>query len=567
MAGKTNDNESAIDKTSFYWVANCGICHAGGGPGEFDRDGELLYDLSTGQFGYEALGKSADDVTLDGDYAFLNPQTGEVSAARWDVTGLSEPDCLLCHRAERAIVDGKNMNWIWRSASLRGGAALVDDAGESVPAFAAASAAGQGWVSSVVLADLPGKPPKATSLQVDYSVGVADGSLLAAADGSLSLSGTSITEQPRDYSCWGCHAIADQKKRGRTWFNADHDVHYAGFNKLTDNDSANDVSPTDSTACTYCHPSGSDHNIVKGNAFSGSVTNELDYAGLLSCRDCHDAGSATRDPNAPAFTSAIHTTATHLDVMSCQFCHIPHRLQAAQLVVDNSLTGSTVAYNTDQFLSADPLDPANEDRSIWFPAFKLKADQDGTEHLFPNKLLLSAWWGDWDKNGTPGDLSDDVIEPIFLWRVRQITGGAPLDGVTDDYGDGQPEVNRLEEIASYLAALKGNDSYGRQVATNPVLVRGGRIWHDDPDADTGVGSFEYEGTGIDTESSHPFSTDHNVLPASVALGSTSCGECHTSFNDGAPTPVFDRLILIDPFGPDGQPVYQTVRQMTGIDPF
>jgi len=38
------------------------------------------------------------------------------------------------------------------------------------------------------------------------------------------------------------------------------------------------------------------------------------------------------------------------------------------------------------------------------------------------------------------------------------------------------------------------------------------------------------------------------------------------YNGNLPVPVFDRLILIDPYGPDGQPVYETVRQLTGVDP-
>ena len=68
MAGKTNANASQIDKTSFWWTGLCGICHPGGGPTEFDRDGEQYYDAKTGQFGYEKLGKTAGQVTLDGDY-------------------------------------------------------------------------------------------------------------------------------------------------------------------------------------------------------------------------------------------------------------------------------------------------------------------------------------------------------------------------------------------------------------------------------------------------------------------------------------------------------------------
>jgi hypothetical protein len=158
------------------------------------------------------------------------------------------------------------------------------------------------------------------------------------------------------------------------------------------------------------------------------------------------------------------------------------------------------------------------------------------------------------------------VRPIPLWRVRAITKGAALEGVTDDNGDGKPEVNRLEEIKLYIDALKANDKYGNPVATNPVLIRGGSIWHEDANEPEGVGHFEYHGTGIKTESSHPFSVNHNVLDSKQALGAKSCSECHASGGGSVPTPVFDRLVLVDPWGPDGQPVYKTVAELTGVDP-
>ncbi|MGB2987638.1 MAG: hypothetical protein WBE26_17370, partial [Phycisphaerae bacterium] len=44
LAAKENANESEIDQTAFAWIRDCSSCHPGGGPGEFDRDGQLLYD-------------------------------------------------------------------------------------------------------------------------------------------------------------------------------------------------------------------------------------------------------------------------------------------------------------------------------------------------------------------------------------------------------------------------------------------------------------------------------------------------------------------------------------------
>ena len=248
--------------------------------------------------------------------------------------------------------------------------------------------------------------------------------------------------------------------------------------------------------------------------------------------------------------------------MSCEFCHIPYKQGSADLVVDNATTGSTIAYKTADLLSADPLDPQGADKTRWYPAFRAKVDKDGVSRLFPVKRLLSVWWGDWDDRGTPADLTDDIIKPIPLWRVRQGLSGVAAN---DDNGDGKAEVNTTAEIQGHMAALRGNDSYGVQIAASPVLVKGGMVWFE-----TGgvLQSFDYEDEGVHTESSHPFSVNHNVLPPSEALGSTGCGECHASMNGGQPTPVFDRDVLVDPFREsDGIPQYSTVSKLTGVSPF
>ena len=39
LAAKENASPSNMDQTAFAWVRDCGGCHTGGGPGEFDRDG------------------------------------------------------------------------------------------------------------------------------------------------------------------------------------------------------------------------------------------------------------------------------------------------------------------------------------------------------------------------------------------------------------------------------------------------------------------------------------------------------------------------------------------------
>jgi hypothetical protein len=283
--------------------------------------------------------------------------------------------------------------------------------------------------------------------------------------------------------------------------------------------------------------------------------------------------SPNRHPEAPEIPNPVTSDEIHrvpgYDFMSCQSCHIPYGLVSALLFRDITIPGAVGT--TTQYLSADPLNPSDPDKSRWYPTFLWKVDQDGVERLFPVNIWITIYWGDWDQNGTPDDLTDDIIAPINVWRIDQVTGG-PLPIVTDDNHDGQLEINRPEEILAYIEVLKGNDSHGRPVALNPVLVKGKSIWYADPEAPLGVSAMAHEGTGIAMDAWYPYlwGMDHNVRPKEEALGYArpghpyeGCWDCHSQ---SMTAPVTDRWILIDPYGPDGQPIYQTVRGLAGMNP-
>jgi len=585
LASKVNPHESRIDYGSFGWIAGCSGCHAGGGQGEFDRDGMRYYDPGTQQWGFQAMGKTAQQTLddLDGDYFYhdAGPSGATPQIAPWDQTGLSEPDCLLCHRADGSRTTSVVASRSRRASVIGSKTNLVDSAGSPVPAFAAAATAGQGWFSHINLS--PEAGPRV--LQIDYSVGVTDGSLLENPDGTVSLRPTALQPLPTDMVCFGCHEGGAQDKRGATWFD-DRLVHFAGLNKRRDEDATNDVADEQSTTCSYCHPGGLHHNFAKGNAMSLWFRDELDWVNMRSCRDCHLSELPNGDPNPlkhPDSPAVPGNVQAHLigftddpedkgpmKVLSCQACHIPYALLYAQCVADQSLTGRGIGYNTDVFYSADPLHPSNPDKSRWYPAMRLKQDSDGVYRYFPHNRRVVTWWADWQTNDTPDYYADDLVVPIIPWRVQQATGGQPLPVVTDDNGDGRMEVNRPEEILAYIQALKGTDSYGRQIAANPVLVKGRKLWYEDPASPGVVATFEYEGSGIIAELSTRYEMDHNILPKEESLGfnatdpSVGCTDCHRPLLHDAP--FTDRLILVDPWGPDGQPVYETIRERTGLNP-
>src|SRR4030042_2175513 len=93
LAKKGNPNFSEIDKSSFYFVQNCGGCHPGGGWAEYDRKGKLYYDEETKNLGYKLSG---DDPMFDGDYSSFSEGNAGYGAP-WEQSGVSEADCLICH--------------------------------------------------------------------------------------------------------------------------------------------------------------------------------------------------------------------------------------------------------------------------------------------------------------------------------------------------------------------------------------------------------------------------------------------------------------------------------------
>jgi hypothetical protein len=354
------------------------------------------------------------------------------------------------------------------------------------------------------------------------------------------------------------------------WFD-ERDIHYRKFTRTQDEDPHNDIPAEKATVCVQCHPGLLDHNAAKGNSFQLQYRNELDWVDFRSCRDCHMEDSPVAHPDAPEVPGSVvvHLTGDMMNVLSCQTCHIPYALTESALFKDITIPGSVGL--TSDYLSADPLNPSAPDRSRWYPALRWKEDSDGVERLFPCNVWINIYFGEWDQKDTPGDLSDDIIAPITTWRFTSVVGPEPLPIVEDDDGDGRLEINTPEEILAYFDVLRGTDPNGVQVAANPVLVRGHRVWYEDPGAPGGVSSFEHEGTGIPM-TSYPYiwGMHHNVLAQEESWGAyvtnpaEGCLDCHRPLT--LDTPVFDRLILIDPNDPDEGALYETVRERVGLNP-
>jgi len=298
-----------MDKPSFYWAKVCGVCHPGGGPSEYDREGNRYDEFARDPKNFI---QPKGDNFLDGDYY----------QSDWVKSGVSEADCLMCHL--------KGYDWKSRALAIRGGF------------FSAAPTIGAGWYKDIET----DKPPlssiqtKAVSFSIDYGrIDIADPENLA----------KQITREVPDTNCWACHVEPDRKKRGRSW------------------DAMTDVHKAKGLDCIYCHPGGEDHEIAKGDALVGSVRDDIDN-GMQTCTECHLEGKDSRAPKPEHPFSDIH-----IEKMTCESCHIPYKDTPATAAIDNATTGKTIHYLTSRLISNDPLNPAYRlagiSKTRWYPAF------------------------------------------------------------------------------------------------------------------------------------------------------------------------------------------------------
>lgn len=325
-----------------------------------------------------------------------------------------------------------------------------------------------------------------------------------------------IIRKPPDENCWFCHAISDGKKRGRQW-SPETDIHNSkGLN------------------CVTCHPSDKEHNFAKGNTIQETARDDLDNT-MHSCEDCHYKG---KDKRAPKYRHPF--SPKHMRRIACQTCHIPFQTASADLVYDLS-TGLAVVYETSRFLSSDPLDPQKRMTDLgpnaWYPAVR-----EFKGRIVPAKSLIVIYWGDLNEETR-------VVKPIFLWKIR----GLKKPPLEDDNGDGIPEMNSLNEIKTFLSALKEKDKFGNPVATRPVLVKGGFLYRLD-------GKGEVEKIKHEQAESLDFSLSHNIVSGSSVIGSRGCQDCHSTNS-----PFFLRKVLVDPYDEKGIPVYIETWERLGMD--
>lgn len=511
LADKANASAAAIHLTSFTFITQgCGKCHPGGGPLEFDRDGQR-YDLRMRDpaSGFTAGG----DNRLDGDY----------HRARWAETGVLEADCLMCHLPEYSV---KQRNEQLNQLNFR---------------WAATAGAG--------LARVTGAVANHQTPQVAYDLKQFDtGGRVRAR----------IVTQPRNETCLNCHAQPGWKKRGAD-FRARTDVHLRAGLRCVDCHSAG------SNAHDPRINGREVHHIAKGDDPGGRVRDDLDNS-VRDCSHCHSTGEF----GAPIATHAW-LPPLHLETIACQTCHTPEKLvMPIQLQASDVFNPDPwIDPGGKQLWTFYGVDGTY--RNHYGLLNVMGYDDKPTERfrpvlarykgrIYPVNRIHSAWPAI-ETDGRPGLMQPRPSDVHGMWKAhRDDPRQHPeLAAIRDDNDDGVIEVNRPEEVDALITALTrhlraiGGLPEGRRVvwAANERVYRSGTEFRVIPKAEWEASPFA---------NVHKY--NHDTAPARAALGAGGCTDCHA-----ANSPFFDRPVLLTAFSPeDGKPRWTPNRMLLGYPP-
>ncbi len=383
----------------------CSVCHPGGGPAEYDRNGNR-YDA----FAYDPKNGivSGGANHLDGDYF----------KAKWAESGVIEADCLICHLKD---YDMKKRNAQVKAFNFR---------------WAATAGAGFGEVEGSVM---EGGTPK-----------VAYNPFMFQKDGKVILP---VIKEVQNKNCLFCHYGSDWKKRGSS-YNYRTDVHIRAGLRCTD------CHLTGRYAEDPRIKGKEEHQIGKGDDPGDFVRDDMDNT-IRQCEDCHMKGIL----NAP-IPRHNGFPPLHFERISCQTCHIPWRQVKAALVQDASLFNSShrivpPAKRIWNFYGPDitPWNYYGFERGYpegLQPFFKYRPVLGKyKDKIYPLNRVYTLWIG--IKTDGEKGINQPYMKDVFLMWKKHLADPEKvypeLRVVNDDNRDGFPEVNRPVEIKALLAAV------------------------------------------------------------------------------------------------------------------
>ena len=506
--GSAANFAKAVDNSIAGQLRDCAECHVGGGAMQYpiaDRDNE--YDNAVeGAGNYTAYSHFIDIYDEDGD-----GDKDEVLPANWNVSGVMEMDCLMCH------MDG--YSWSDRRA------AIVDGQ------LAASAAVGAGLATA--------SGTSQTSITMAYDANAVDGG--AGANVTLNTATMAkIDGAPAPENCSGCHFdmhAVDWKKRGSAWSgDATHEVHTSigcmGCHERTDNTEI--MTALQSVNLEAWDGSGTSallgHDPTKGNIVFSSLWNKTDTKDAKTCASCHTANPSVEaygaaDP-ASAHTAAGLTgnfitngldgvaDASHLDVMHCDACHarkLGHGPTAAQ---GGDTHGSLYEWGTGAAW-VDSTGPDHEGRLTVHDTRNIERTVEGNQirtwdgsKIINASSLVTMFWRDKDQDadGTCSQVGGPYVD------INADGCAGAMDPVLPTHIMGAMTDNSLHEL-TYDGNITDAKIDAQRAAIKDYLTNTAGI-------NATNAKLKLSWMGV------LFRSNHGIAPAASAWGAGGCSDCH-----------------------------------------
>jgi thiosulfate reductase cytochrome b subunit len=373
--------DERIDLSTSEWLQILGARHAGGGPGVYSREGEVLTDLEVTQ----------DDPETN----TIDPVSGELVPWNWSGSGMVEMNCFLCHTPSpnneariQALADGE---FRWASTATLLGSGIVNQQGSeyqwNADAFDADGDLSKEFVAiqdptndncgqchGLVHDDLE-DPIITTGCLPDRWMTVTSGQIIS----------------PQRLSDSGLN-LADKEDLTRTWdIHAERlllctDCHYSLNNPVyyqeTDETSPEHLlfDPRRLEIGEYLYQPL--HQFARGQSAESTVAPELKDT-MRRCESCHSI-EPTHD--------WLPYKERHVAALSCESCHIPKMYSPTVQQFD-----WTVLYPDDEpgkicrgvegeHATADTLITGFE------PVLLMRENVDGNRQLSPYNMVTSWYW-------------------------------------------------------------------------------------------------------------------------------------------------------------------------------
>jgi len=373
--------DDTVDLTTAEWVQLFGVRHAGGGPAQYDQDGNLLTTIAPDAGNVEAS---------------IIDENGKTVSWNWEESGTVEMNCFLCHMTspnndarKKALSDGEfqwantatllgtgiveyeDGEWVWNTNGF-------DDDGNLTPEFVRVQDPTNnncGLCHGLVHVDaqtpmvLDGCTPEQwgtiTTGQIMSPQKISESGINIAGKEDLRRSWDIHTE--RVVQCTDCH------------YSLNNPVYYQELTESRPDHLTFDPRRIDLGEYLY-RPL---HDFAKGESAQGALAPGLDNT-MRTCADCHNAESTHE---------WLPYQERHMTALACESCHVPELYAPARQNYDWTVLDEAGEPRVDcRGIDTEGATFATSLITGYEPVLLPRPNDDGSAPLSPHNLITSWYW-------------------------------------------------------------------------------------------------------------------------------------------------------------------------------